>query len=276
MQVTGYISLLLIAINLIVSYKGFRDTAFFYRYAFSPDKILVLKKYDVLVTAGFLHTGWLHLIFNMVSLYLFSQSVEAFMGPVKYLVIYFASLVGGHLFALLVNRHVANYLSVGASGAVCGIIFASIAIFPGMSIMFFIIPIPIPAWLYGMAFVAYSIWGIRSGKDNIGHEAHLAGAVAGLLITCIMFPDAAIENYVTILLILVPSVAFILYIMRNPTAMLAGKPFTRTRQNQTIDQRYNMDKKRKQEEIDRILDKIHRRGMNSLTQKEKDILNGRK
>ena len=80
MEAAGYISLVLIAINIIVSYKGFRDTAFFYRYAFSPDKVLVHKNYKVLVTAGFLHVGWLHLLFNMFSLYVFSEGLELFMG----------------------------------------------------------------------------------------------------------------------------------------------------------------------------------------------------
>ncbi|HYC29390.1 MAG TPA: rhomboid family intramembrane serine protease, partial [Chitinophagaceae bacterium] len=204
MEASGYITLLLIVINVIVSYKGFRDTAFFYRYAFSPDKVLVMKNYKVLVTAGFLHAGWVHLFFNMFSLYAFSQALEPFMGSIKYLVIYFASLICGNLFVMLVNRYVANHTVVGASGAVSGLIFATIALFPGVDISLFILP-AIPAWLFGMIFVAYSIWGIRSGKDNIAHEAHLAGALAGLIIACIMFPDALIENYVTVLLILVPS-----------------------------------------------------------------------
>lgn len=276
MEASGYITLLLVIINVIVSYKGFKDTAFFYRYSFSPDKVLVMKDYKVLVTDGFLHVGWLHLFFNMFSLFVFSQALEPYMGSIKYLVIYFASLICGNLFVMVVNRYVAHHTVVGASGAVSGLIFAAIALFPGLDISLFILP-SVPAWLFGLIFVAYSIWGIRSGKDNIAHEAHLAGALAGLIIACIMFPDAVIQNYVTVLLILVPSVAFILFMMRNPTAMLVGKPFARRQQSNqaTIDHRYNMDKKKKQEEIDRILEKIHKRGMGSLTQKEKDILNGK-
>ena len=89
-----------------------------------------------------------------------------------------------------------------------------------------------------------------------------------------MFPEAAIENYLVVLLLLVPSAGFILYIMKNPTTLLVSKRFS-VKGRHTIDQRYNMDQKKKQEEIDRILEKIHRRGMNSLTQKEKDILSGK-
>jgi membrane associated rhomboid family serine protease len=272
MQATAYISILLIIINAIVSYKGFRDTAFFYRYAFSPGKVLVLKRYEVLVTAGFLHTGWLHLIFNMVALFAFSQGLEFMMGPGKFLFIYFASLIAGNLFALRVHRYSASYTAVGASGAVCGLIFASIAIFPGMDIGLFLLPISLPAWLFGVLFVAYSIWGIRGQGDNIGHEAHLAGALAGMIIAMIIFPDALIANYLTILLVLVPTAAFVLYTARNPDSVLMRNPFQRKQQNHTIDQRYNIDKKKRQAEIDRILEKIHRRGMDSLTQREKDIL----
>lgn len=273
MEPKGYISLLLIAINLIVSYRGFTNRAFFNKHSFGVDKVLVHKDYKVLVTAGFLHVNWLHLLFNMFSLYVFSQGVEGFLGAFQFVLIYFISLVCGHLFSLLVHRHEGDYTSVGASGAVCGIIFAAIALFPGMGIGFFLLPISIPAWLYGLLFVAYSIWGVRSRRDNVGHDAHLAGALAGLIVTILMYPASLSQNYLAILAVFVPSAVFILFIVRNPTALLVSSPFARRHQNHTIDQRYNIDKNKKQQEIDRILEKIHRRGMSSLTQKEKDFLN---
>ena len=275
MELTGYLSLVLIAVNIIFSYKGFANTAFFNKYAFGVDKVLVHKDYKLLVTSGFLHMGWMHLLFNMFSLYVFSQAIEVNLGGAIYLLIYFVSLIVGNLFSLRVHRHQADYTAVGASGAVCGIIFASIAVFPGMHIGFFILPISIPAWLYGILFVIYSIYGIRSRNDNIGHEAHLAGALAGLITAIIFFPDALWENTLTILLLLIPSAIFILFIARNPTALLVSNPFTRKRDHSlNPDHRYNLQKQEKQKEIDRILEKIHRRGLKSLTQKERDILNG--
>ena len=170
------ISIFLILANVLVSWKGFNDRNFYERYEFSVEKILLYKQYYRLVTSGFLHVNWMHLIFNMIALYFFSGSVEYFSGPLQFLLIYFASLVGGDLLSLFIHRHDSGYSSVGASGAVNGIIFAAIAVFPGMKMFF-----GIPAWVFGLAYVLYSIYGIRSRRNNVGHESHLAGSLIGML-----------------------------------------------------------------------------------------------
>lgn len=275
METTGYLTLLLIVINVIVSYRGFNNQAFFNTYSFSVDKVLLHKDYKVMITSGFLHVGWLHLIFNMISLYIFSTGIELFFGPLKFLLIYFASLICGDLFSIVVHRHQPGYSAVGASGAVCGIIFSAIAIDPGMRIGFFFLPIAIPAWIYGLLYIGYTIYGLRSRANNVGHDAHLAGAMAGLVLTVIMFPEALAANYLAILAIFIPSAAFITYVIMNPAALLVDRRYSVKRRH-TIDHSYNIEKKSRQEEIDRILEKIHRRGMKSLTQKEKDFLNGNK
>ena len=174
---TGTIVILLIIANLIVSYRGFKSESFFDTYKFEVDKILLDKDYKRLVTSGFLHVNRTHLIFNMFSLYLFSGLVESTTGGLKFLIIYFVSLVGGNLFTLFIHRNHGDYNSAGASGAICGVIFASIALFPGMEVGFFGLPFAIPGWVYGVLYVLYSIYGIKSRKDNIGHEAHLGGAL---------------------------------------------------------------------------------------------------
>src|ERR1700754_1606836 len=129
---TGIIGLILIIANFAISYKGFTNEAFFDRYKFEVDKILINKDYKRLVTSGFLHVSWSHLIFNMISLYFFS-GVESYLGSGRFLIIYFSSLVGGELLSLLVHKNHGEYSSVGASGAICGIIFAAIAILPGFN-----------------------------------------------------------------------------------------------------------------------------------------------
>lgn len=266
MDTTGFITLAVIAVTFFISYKGFQNHAFYERYAFGIDKVLLQKDYKVLVTSGFLHVSWMHLLFNMISLYFFAEGLESFLGPFKFLLIYFISMIGGNLFSLFIHRGHSDYKSVGASGAVNGLIFASIALFPGLSIFF------IPAWLYGLIYVLYSIYGIRSRADNIGHEAHLAGALIGMITAIIMQPEALSTNTLAIVLIFIPSIVFIYIILMKPTALLVDNQFHRSHEVHTIDDRYNLAKHNKQKELDRILEKIHRKGMSSLTKKEKEFL----
>src|ERR1043165_5872820 len=166
MSEIGIIGLLLVIINIIISYRGFNNGQFFDGYKYEVDAILIRKDYIRLLSSGFLHVDWRHLIFNMVSLYAFCGSVEFMLGPFNFLLIYFASLIGGDLLSLYIHRQHGDYSSVGASGAVCGVIFASIALFPGMVIGFFGLDLTVPAWIYGILFVLYSIYGIKSTKTN--------------------------------------------------------------------------------------------------------------
>jgi membrane associated rhomboid family serine protease len=267
------ISLILILVNCFVSWKGFNDRNFYERYEFSIEKVKIYKQYYRLITSGFLHVNWMHLIFNMLALYFFSSSVELYFGPLQFLLIYFASLIGGDLLSLFIHRYDSAYASVGASGAVNGIIFASIAVFPGMKMGLFFIPVSIPAWIFGLAYVAYSIYGIRSRRDNVGHESHLAGALIGMLLAVAMFPAALTQNYLVIGAIALPSIVFIYIILTRPHVLLINNQFFRTqKKNLSIDQKYNAEKLDRQKEVDRILDKINKRGMRSLTPKEREML----
>jgi len=133
----GILTLILIIITILVSNKGFSNSLFFDTYKFEVDRILINKDYKRLLTSGFLHVSWMHLIFNMFSLYLFSGVVEMTLGSLNFLIIFFSSLIGGGLLSLLVHKNHGDYSSVGASGAICGVMFASVAIFPDMGIGLF-------------------------------------------------------------------------------------------------------------------------------------------
>ena len=234
---------------------------------------MVNKDYKRLLTSGFLHVGWAHLIFNMISLYAFSGTIENELGNGQFLVIYFASLLGGSLFSLLIHKQHGDYSAVGASGAVSGVIFASIALFPGVGIGFFFLPFSIPGWLFGIVYVGFSLYGIKSKNDNIGHEAHLGGALAGMAVALCMQPYALAENYITILIIAVPAIVFTWLIIKKPGLLLIDNYFYKTHQDfYSVDHKYNAEKTRKQREIDAILDKIGNKGMDSLSPKEKQRL----
>jgi len=273
MEKIGIISLTLIIINGIVTYQGLKDFAFSNKYSFSIKHILVNKEYRRLISSGFLHANWMHFIFNMLTLYLFSKSLETTLGFATFLSLYFVSLIGGNLFALYIHRNHPDYTAVGASGAVSGLVFASIGLYPGLEIGFIFIPLHIPAWLFGLLYVLYSIYGIKSQRDNIGHEAHLGGGIIGLLVAIIIKPDILVTNYLPIILILTPAFIFLFLIIRMPYFLLVSNPFSKSKGIMTIEDKYNSNKVNKQNELDIILDKIKEKGYDNLSQKEKDKLN---
>jgi len=131
----------------------------------------------------------------------------------------------------------------------------------------------LPGWLFGLLYIALTIYGVRSKRDNIGHEAHLGGAIIGMLVAIALRPSALLENYITILIIAVPTLIFIYLIITRPHLLLIDNLFFKTHKNYySVDHKYNESQAQKQQEIDKILDKISKRGINSLSQKEKKML----
>lgn len=265
------VSTILILLNLVVSYRGFKDRLFFDRYSFTIDAVSIQKDYKRLVTSGFLHVSWSHLLFNMFSLYIFSSSLESFIGPVNYLLIYASGLIGGNLLSLFIHRYSGDYSSVGASGAIFAIMFSAIAIFPGMDIGLFLLP-SIPGWLFGLIYVLVSIYGIRSRTNNIGHDAHLGGGLAGMLVAVLLYPSIIVQNTFALLVVAIPAIAFILFIIYKPQALLIDNYFFRKHHYLTMEDKYNLSRQSKQQDLDRLLEKIHKKGISSLSKKEREML----
>jgi membrane associated rhomboid family serine protease len=269
---SSVIILLLIILTCLTSYRGFTDHRLVDKYSFDVDQVSLRKDYKRLVTSGFFHVNWFHLIFNMLTFYFFSQGVATVLGMFSLLIIYFAGLIGGNLVGLWIHRKHGGYRSIGASGAVYAIIFASVALFPGMKISLFFI-LSLPTWIYGLLFLGFTLYGIRSKTDNIGHEAHLGGALVGMLIAIILYPSTIEENYLPILAVLIPALALIYIIMYKPQMLMVDNlHFKKTHPQLTIDQKFNLEKKNQQLTIDRILEKIHQKGIKSLTAEEKKKL----
>jgi membrane associated rhomboid family serine protease len=266
------IGLLLIIITVLISWTGLKEHSFYERYKFNIEKVLVNREHYRVVTAGFLHVSWPHLIWNMISLFAFSQSMELVLGVPQFLLIYFVSLAGGNLLALFIHRNHSDYSAAGASGAVAGIIFAAIAIVPGMHIGFFLLP-PIPGWIYGLLYVLISILGIRANADSIGHDAHLGGALIGMVTAIVLIPSSLQENYPAILVVAIPAIIFIYMIATRPHILVNDRIFSqKQRKYYSVDHKYNAERADMQKEVDRILEKISRKGMNSLSRKEKETL----
>lgn len=193
----------IIAANVIVSLKGFNDTYFFDRYKFGIGAIKAGQK-ERMLTSGFLHVDISHLFFNMFTLYFFADVVIGGFGSVKFLIIYFISLVGGSLLALFFHKDEPYYSAVGASGAVTGILYAAILLEPEMQLGIMFIPIPLPAYILGIGYLLYSIYGMKSRLGNIGHTAHFGGAVGGYLSTIIFMPSLLVTDTFMMVILALP------------------------------------------------------------------------
>lgn len=265
------VTLLLVIATVFISYKGFSHAGFLRRYCFDVNQILVRKEYIRLLSSGFLHSGWWHLIFNMIALLAFGSLLEPFTGSGTFLLIYFGSLTGSELLVLFIHRSRQEYTSVGASGAINGIVFAAIALFPDMGIGLFLLPVSVPAWAFGLAYIVFTIYGLKASWGNTGHAAHLGGALVGMVAAIAFYPQMAAANYLPILLMTVPTVAAMLAFLYKPQSLLTGSA-AKQRRFASIDHEYNYRKTQEQAGLDHILEKIHRNGMKSLTRKEKEIL----
>ncbi|MEO8516107.1 MAG: rhomboid family intramembrane serine protease [Flavobacterium sp.] len=195
----------IIAANVLFSYFGFNDTSFFRKYEFHIGSIRAGEQIRM-ISSAFLHADWSHLFFNMFTLYMFAPVVIGHFGSVSFLLIYIGSLLCGSLLTLFFHQNDYSYRAVGASGAVTGILYAAILINPEMSLYLYFIPIPIPAYVFGIAYLLYSIYGMKAKNDNIGHTAHFGGAIGGYVITLCKQPAMLTENRSMVILLAIPIV----------------------------------------------------------------------
>lgn len=201
------ILIVIIAINVLFSFKGFNDSEFFNKFQFN---IGAIRSGDHIrmVTSGFLHANMGHLFFNMFTLFMFAPTVINHFGEASFFLIYIGSLICGSLLTLFMHKNDYAYTAIGASGAVMGILYAAILINPNMSLYMYFIPIPIPASIFGIGYLLYSIYGMKAKNDNIGHTAHFGGAIGGYLFTLAKEPAMLEDNTLIVVAVAVPIVLF--------------------------------------------------------------------
>ncbi len=194
------ITLLLILVTVAVSWIAFDKPTLMDRLILWPPAIDRHKQYDRLVTHGFIHADFAHLLFNMITLYFFSSAVEGLyverIGVIGYVAFYLSAIVMAIMPTYLRHRRDANYRSLGASGAVSAVLFSFILLAPWATI--YVIVIPMPAIFYAVMYVGYSIWMDKRGGDNVNHSAHLWGAAYGVMFTLIMEPSV-LPRFVSLL-----------------------------------------------------------------------------
>ena len=202
--------LLIILANVLISMKGFKDYSFLDKFKFQVSRVLGDEKIRIL-TSGFLHVDWMHLGFNMYALYLFGNIVAVKFGISSFIIIYFGSLVAGNLYTLYYHQKEPYYSAVGASGAVSGIVYASILIYPEMELFLFFIPIPIPGYIFGVGYLLYSIYGMKKQLGNVGHSAHLGGAMGGFILTILLNPILFVTNKMMVILLGIPIILLLFF-----------------------------------------------------------------
>ena len=179
--------LLLIAANVLISRKGFQETSFFNKYLFQIAAVNQGQYYR-LISSSFLHADTTHLLFNMMTLVFFGDYVVGYFGGFIFWLLYFGSVLSGSIVGMYFNRNKPYYSAVGASGGVIGVLFSALLAFPEMKVGFLFIPIPIPGYLFVLLYLGYTLYGMKSQRDQIGHSAHLGGAIGGILLSLVFSP----------------------------------------------------------------------------------------
>ena len=206
------VTIVIIVANVLISYKGFSDFNFFEKYKFNVGGIKRGEQFRMF-SSGFLHVDTQHLLFNMLTLYFFADIVVQDLGILSFVLVYVGSLILGSLLSLYFHKDEYHYSAVGASGAVTGILYSAILLRPEMSLYMFFVPIPIPAYVFGIGYLLYSIYGMKTRSGNIGHDAHFGGAIGGYVITLLLATWLFETNLLMIGLLAIPIV--LLFVLKR-------------------------------------------------------------
>ena len=189
------VTVIIIVVTAIISIMAWNNYSLMNRWIMNPYQVANRGQYYRLITSGFLHADWGHLIFNMLSLYFFGGFIEQIFGllfgpmaPLYVIGFYLAAILVSDIPTFLKHRNNPGYNSLGASGGVSAIIFAGILFRPLTPIMLFFIPIPIPGFIFGGLYLAYSYYESRRGMGNVNHDAHFYGALFGVLFMVVLYP----------------------------------------------------------------------------------------
>lgn len=175
-------------ITLLTSLQAFRDPQLMYKFILNPYDTVRNKEYYRMFTSGLIHGNTTHLAVNMLTFYFFAFYLELIIGHWQFAVLYIVSLFLSDVTTLIKHKDNPSYNALGASGAVSALLLSMVMCNPSMTLLLFFV-IPMPAWFFAVAYIGYSYWASKNANDNIGHEAHLWGAISGIILTLILKPD---------------------------------------------------------------------------------------
>ena len=193
------VTTLIIVITVFLSLKGFKDTIFMEKWMFNPYKAYHRREYARFLTSGFIHKDWGHLAFNMFTLYFLGSGVEQYfayfygsMGAGYYILLYLTAIIVSSVPTYLRHKEHEFYYSLGASGGVSALVFAFILIDPITKLCFFVF-LCLPGFILGALYIMYSIHMGKKQMDNINHDAHLYGALYGVLFMIVLSPGILVS-----------------------------------------------------------------------------------
>jgi membrane associated rhomboid family serine protease len=265
---SDHITLLLLIVLGFTTHQGLTRYGVMAKYRFSSEAIRLRRQWVRLVSPAFLHANWGHFASNAITLFFFGRGLERAFGPDMLLGVFFLSVIGGSGLCLLLHRR-EEYQALGASGGALGVLFACVFLMPGMSIMLFPLPIPIPAWFYAMGFLLYTLKGVHSPSGGISHEGHLGGLISGVLVAWMSRPALVQSQPILLVMVLGLSAAGVWYFHANP-GRVPG--FLRWH----VKEKVNAYKRRRSQDqalhVDALLDKVAEQGLHSLTDRERKAL----
>ncbi len=183
------------AVTILMSWVAFKNRRKAHEWMLNPYSVVHGKKYLSVLSSGFIHGDIAHLAFNMVSYYFFAFPLEqimvAYIGPIGHLffgLIYILSIILANIPSVFQHKDHPSYNSLGASGAITAVLFSFILFEPATKISMMFIPIGLPAPIFAILYIAFSIYASKKMRGNINHEAHISGAFAGLILSVLLFP----------------------------------------------------------------------------------------
>lgn len=183
-------ALLILLVTVVVSIIGMQRPQLLAWAMLRPYRLFRDRQYEKLITSGFVHADWGHLLFNLITFYSFAFPLERRIGSLRFVSLYFIGMVLSEIGTCLKHRNDPNYSSLGASGAILAVLFAAIVYAPTSSLIIFPLPIPIPAPLFAVGYLAYSYYQSRQNTGNVNHDAHIGGALTGLAFVALTEPRA--------------------------------------------------------------------------------------
>lgn len=187
------VTIIIIIITCLVSITAFNNRGEMDKMIFWPAIVREKKQYYRFITSGFIHANWMHLGFNMFTLYFFGRIVEQYyrqiFGPGIFILFYFLSIIAADLPDYFKYGKDYQFRSLGASGAISAVLFASILFDPWEKLYLFIIPIGIPGFIFGALWLLYSFYMSKRGGDYVNHNAHIWGSIFGIVFTLVLKPE---------------------------------------------------------------------------------------